>query len=260
MRRITIIVLGIALLSAIAASVGIFSQAVHEPATITSVRGEEVRLYGKGVYFHMSAEVAPQGIAQDVVTLFVAIPLLLISLVMYRRGSLRGRILLTGTLGYFLVTYLFFTLMAMYNQLFLLWVVLLSLSFYGFLIAFSSIDFEVLVLRIKSGFPLKMLSIFLMFTSVVIGLLWLSIVIPPLIDGSIPAAVEHYTTLVVQALDLSILLPASFIAGYQLFKKYPLGYKFASVYIVFLSILMTALTAKIVAMALLGYNVFPLFL
>lgn len=35
------------------------------------------------------------------------------------------------------------------------------------------------------------------------------------------------------------------------------GYMFAPVYFVFLSLLMTALTAKVIAMALLGYQVIP---
>ncbi|MCF7944944.1 MAG: hypothetical protein K9L75_05360, partial [Spirochaetia bacterium] len=36
-----------------------------------SIRGEEVSIYGKGLYRHMSEEVAVQGIAQDYITLFV---------------------------------------------------------------------------------------------------------------------------------------------------------------------------------------------
>lgn len=257
MKKLIILTIFIALLSSVAASIGIFNTSEHEAGKITTVRGTEVQLYGKGVYFHMSAEVAPQGIAQDVVTLLIGIPLLIISLVLYRRGSLVGQVLLTGTLGYFLVTYLFFTMMAMYNQLFILWVVLLSLSFYAFVISFRAIEPREFVSKISTKFPTKTTGYFLMFTAIIIGLLWLSIVVPPLITGTIPTAVEHYTTLVVQALDLSILLPASFIAGYLLIKRNRGGYKLASIYIVFLSILMTALTAKIVAMAILGYNVIP---
>jgi hypothetical protein len=256
-KRLTILTILIALLSSLAASIGIFNTSEHEAGKITTVRGTEVQLYGKGVYFHMSAEVAPQGIAQDAVTLFIGIPLVVISLLLYRKGSLMGQVLMTGTLGYFLVTYLFFTMMAMYNQLFLLWVVLLSLSFYAFVISFRAIEPREFVSKISTGFPVKTTGYFLMVTAIVIGALWLSIVVPPLITGTIPTAVEHYTTLVVQALDLSILLPASFIAGFLLIKRNPGGYKLASIYIVFLSILMTALTAKIVAMAILGYTVIP---
>lgn len=94
--------------------------------------------------------------------------------------------------------------------------------------------------------------------SVAIAFLWLSIVIPPLLDGSIvPRQVEHYTTLIVQGLDLAVLLPAGLISGLLLLRARPSGYLFAPVYFVFLSLLMTALSAKVIAMALLGYNVIP---
>jgi hypothetical protein len=256
-KTITILVYLIAVLATVATSIGIFSGGGPGTSTITSVRGEQITLYGKGVYHHMSAEVAPQGIAQDVVTLFIAIPLLLTSLFLYRKESLLGSVLLTGTLGYFLVTYLFFTMMAMYNQLFLVWVVLLSLCFYAFLIAFKSLDERALAAIIEHRIKIRLSGGFLIFCSVSIALLWLSIVLPPALSGNIPNQVEHYTTLVVQALDLSILLPASFIAGVLLIRKRPFGFKLSAVYYVFLSILMTALTAKVVAMAILGYNVIP---
>jgi hypothetical protein len=254
---ITCISILIVILSAFAAAVGIFSKGGPGPSKFMSVRGNEVELYGKGVYHQMSAEVAPQGIAQDVVTLFIAIPLLLISLCLARSGSMRGKVMLAGTLGYFLVTYSFFTLMAMYNELYLLWVLLLSLSFFGFLSALRSVNALGLYAAIDPRLPARFIGGFLMFTAIAIGFLWLSIVGPSAITGIIPVEVEHYTTLVVQALDLSILLPASFIAGLLLYKRQALGFKLAAVYIVFLSILMSALTAKVIAMASLGYNVIP---
>jgi hypothetical protein len=256
-NTITLLSVLIIICSAIAASIGIFSNSGPGPSKIISVRGHEVNLYGKGVYHDMSAEVAPQGIAQDVVTLFLAIPILLVSLYFYRKGSLRGKIILTGTLAYFLVTYLFFTLMAMYNQLFLLWICLLSFSFFAFILSFNTLAIDEISIGKKRPFPSVGLGSFLMFTSIAIAILWLSIVVPPALSATIPVQVEHYTTLVVQALDLSILLPVSFIAGLYAYRKTPYGYKLALVYIIFLSLLMTALTAKIIAMFNLGYNVFP---
>jgi hypothetical protein len=254
---ITTIVLLIALLSGIVAYTGIFSSGGPGPSSYTSVRGEEVILYGKGVYKDMSAEVAPQGIAQDVVTLFIAVPLLLITLWHYRKGSLRAKVLLTGIVGYFLLTYCFYTLMAMYNQLFLIWVILLSLSFFGFILLYKSLDGRELARNIHEKYPAKFTGAFLMFTAVMISLLWLSIVLPSALDGTVPVQAEHYTTLVVQALDLAIALPASFIAGILLYMKRDAGYALGSVYIVFLTLQMTALSAKIIAMAGLGYNVIP---
>jgi hypothetical protein len=91
-----------------------------------------------------------------------------------------------------------------------------------------------------------------------IALLWLSIIVPPLMDGSVvPKSVEHYTTLTVQGFDLSIFLPITFLSGLLLLKKRKFGYLMAGVTLVLLSLLMTALTAKIIAMALSDVNVVP---
>jgi hypothetical protein len=110
----------------------------------------------------------------------------------------------------------------------------------------------------KATTPVKLTGSFLLFSSVSIALLWLSIVVPPLLDGSIiPLQVEHYTTLIVQGLDLGVLLPGAFICGLLWIKKAEWGYLLAPVYFIFLSLLMTALTAKVVAMFLLNYNVMP---
>ena len=223
-----------------------------------SIRGENVKIYGIGIYQHMSADVAIQGIAQDYISLFVGIPLLLISLYGFRKGSLRSQFILTGILGYFLVTFLFYTSMAMYNVLFLLYVTLLSLSFFALLVSLLSFDLNNLINKFSIKTPNKFLGGFLIANSVLIALLWLSIIVPPLIDGSIyPFALQHYTTLIVQGLDLGLLLPLAFISGLLFIKNRPVGYLAATTYIIFLSILMTALTAKIVAMALNDVNVVP---
>ena len=81
---------------------------------------------------------------------------------------------------------------------------------------------------------------------------------PPLLDGTIiPLQTEHYTTLIVQGLDLAILLPSAVVSGVLFLRKKAIGYLLAPVYYVFLSLLITALTAKVIAMAILGYGVIP---
>lgn len=256
-RTITFLSILIAVFSCMATLTGTFYQDNGESYQYTSIRGKVVTIYGKGLYKHMSAEVAPQGIAQDYVTLFIGIPLLIISLWFARRGSTKGKYLLSGTLFYFMVTYLFYTVMSMYNQLFLVYVLLMGTSFYAFLLTLQSYNMGTLKEQFKSDTPYKTTGSFLIFSSVTIGLLWLSIVVPPIRKGNIPDQVELYTTLIVQGLDLGILLPAAFICGILWRKKAPIGYLLAPAYFVFLSILMTALTAKLLYMAQLGYNVMP---
>lgn len=257
-KSITVLSSVLIVFAIIAASIGIFSTGGPGPYEIETVRGETVTIYGQGLYKHMSLDVAPQGIAQDYITLFVGIPLLLLSLMWARKGLLKGRFLLAGTLAYFLVTYLFYLVMGMYNILFLIYTALFGTSFFAFAQTMASFNKELLGDRFRESTPVKWTGGFLIFNSIAIGLMWLGVVVPPLLDGSIiPEEVEHYTTLIVQGLDLGLLLPLSFVSGWLFIKKRPFGYLLAPVYLIFLSLLMVALTAKVVAMGLLGQNVVP---
>ena len=257
-RVLTVLVILIAFVAIAATTMGIFCTEGPGNYTYKSIRGKAVTIYGKGLYKDMSAEVGPQGIAQDYITLFLGVPLLLLSLFAARRGSLKGLFLLAGTLGYFLVTYLFYLVMGMYNMMFLGYVFLAGASFQAFMLTLLSFNPKRLPLLFSAATPVKTTGRFLIFNSLAIALLWLSITVPPLADGSIvPIQVEHYTTLIVQGLDLAILLPAAIIAAVLFIRKRPLGYLLCPVYFIFLSLLMTALTAKVLAMAMLGYNVIP---
>lgn len=248
----------IAVFSILAALTGILSGEGNGPYQYESIRGEQVNIYGIGLYRDMSADVAIQGIAQDYVTLFVAVPLLLISLFFARKGSLKGRFVLAGVLNYFLVTYLFYLTMAMYNAMFLAYVVLLSASFFALVLTILSLDISALPKLYNHKAPLKFTGSFLMFMATAIAMLWLGIVVPPLLNHKIvPVETAHYTTLIVQGFDLSLMLPASFLAGFLLLKKNAYGYMMANVTILFLPLLMLALIAKIIAMASQGVNVIP---
>jgi len=257
-QTITYLVISIVLLAAVAAAFGIFSAGGPGPYVYESLRGRPVEIYGRGLYQHMSAEVAPQGIAQDYVTLFIGIPLLIFALIRARTGSLGGRLLLAGTLGYFLVTYLFYLVMGMYNYLFLVYAALLGTSFFAFTLTMLSFDLPQLAGDFAATAPTKLAGNFLLFNTAAIAFLWLSIVVPPLLAGTVyPVEVEHYTTLIVQGMDLGLLLPLAAVSGVLLRQKTPSGYLLGPVYLIFLTLLMIALTAKLLNMGRLGYNIIP---
>lgn len=252
--RFSIIII---LLAAIASACGIFYTEGNRSYEFVSIHGKSIMIYGRGLYQHMSADVAIQGIAQDYITLFVALPVLTALVFIDRKTSLRNQLINSGVLGYFMVTYIFYMCMGMYNQLFLLYVILAGTSFFGFIKSVERIDKSKLEKSFNnnaSQFPAWVLIII----PIMIGALWLSIVVPPLLDGSIyPQSLDHYTTLIVQGFDLAILLPASFSIGILLLKRNIKGYLFGPIYLVFLSLLMLALIAKIVAMGMSGVPVGP---
>ena len=73
---------------------------------LTTFRGEQVTINARGSYYWDTVRTAAQMQANDLVTLALGLPLLAVSFFQPRRGSLRGRLLLTGTLGFTLYTYM----------------------------------------------------------------------------------------------------------------------------------------------------------
>jgi hypothetical protein len=251
-KSISILVLCIAVLSLVATTCGIFTNQGVGEYKFTTLHGQTITIYGKGIYGDNSASAVLQAIPQDIVTLVLGIPLLIISLFLTRKGLMKGRILLAGTLGYFLITYMMYTFIAMYNRLFLVYVILISTSFFAFILTLSSFNIATIGSYFNKKLPIKFVGGYLIFSTAMIGYLWLARVIPSLINNSVPLEVEHGTTLPVQAFDLAFFLPAIFLAGMLLIKRKPFGYMLAPIVTVSNALIMIALLSKGISMNLAG--------
>jgi hypothetical protein len=251
-----LVIVLIAVLAIIAGATPFLFAAGTGPTQFLTFRGETVVLHGYGPYRHMPADLAVQGLAQDLVTLLIAVPALLASLWLARRGSSAARVVLTGIVGYLFVQYVLYLAMATYNELFLVWVALVLMT--------SQALYRLLMV----GFPPTVdpppqpvrlyVGLFLIINGALIGLLWLSVILPPLLDGTLyPAGIAHLTTMVVPGFDLALFLPPSLLAGYAYLRNRPLGDVLAPVYAVFLSLQMTALLAKIIWMNAIGVSAGP---
>jgi len=260
----TLVIL-IIIFGSIASIYGFFSNnIVFENKTFQTINGETVTLYGKGLYYNDSISMVPQARAQDIVTLIIGIPLLIISLILLNKNSLKGRLLLTGTIGYFLYTYTSYSFLVSYNKFFLLYVALMSLSFFCFIINFTSNELKNLDVHFKQKFPKKYIGIFTIIVGAFICFLWLGMIIPS-IDKA-PAVLEQYTTLVIQALDLGFIFPVSILSGVLLLLNKSLGYLLAPVVIVKGATLLLAVAMMAVFQVLSGVNIsiiemimFPIF-
>lgn len=242
----------IVLLSLIAAGAGVFWQGEGSSYEFTSLRGETIMIYGHGLYRYDSFSYATQAISQDVVTLILGISLLIIGIFLCQKGSLRGQLLLTGTLGYMLYTYTSYTFLSAYNELFLLYVALFSLSLFTFILAMINLNPEKIRQQISKRFPRRGIAIFLWVIAGFLTLAWLGRIVPPLIAGKPPLGLESYTTLVIQALDLGIIVPVSTLTAILLWKKQPWGYALSAVVLIKGLTMGAALVAMIIGLILAG--------
>lgn len=195
---------------------------------ITNIRGEEVTINARGLYYWDTISTAAQMQANDLVTLVLGLPLLAVSFWLTLRGSLRGRIILTGTLGFILYTYITMCFGAAYNRLFLVYVALFSLSLFAFVLSMLSFDLQTLPQNFSKKLPRRWIAGLLFFAAAFLGLAWLGRIVATFSQDVIPA-LENTTSMFIQAMDLGIIMPTCILSGILLLRRSAWGYLLASV-------------------------------
>lgn len=199
-----------------------------QPYPLTNFRGEEVIINARGLYYWDTLSSVAQMQANDLVMLVLGLPLLSVSLWMTSRGSLRGRLLLTGTLGFILYTYITMCFGAAYNKIFLIYVALFSLSLFAFILSMMSFDLETLPARFSERLPRGWIAGLLFFAAAFLSLAWLGRIAATFTSGAIPA-LENVTSMFIQAMDLGVIVPLCILSGILLLRQSAWGYLLASV-------------------------------
>jgi len=198
------------------------------PYPITNFRGEQVMINARGLYYWDTLSSAAKTQANDLVTIVLGLPLLAISFWLASKGSLRGRMILAGTLGFILYTYMSMCFGAAYNSLFLVYVALFSLSLYAFILSMMSFDLKTLTAHFSEKLPRRWISGLLFFAAAFLAFAWLGRIAATFSPGTIPA-LENTTSMFIQAMDLGLIVPLCLLSGILLLRRRPWGYLLASV-------------------------------
>ncbi|HXN01699.1 MAG TPA: hypothetical protein VN973_07415 [Candidatus Dormibacteraeota bacterium] len=249
---ITALSLVIAALAVVATTGGILTAFGHTHQTFLTLRGETIRLQGGGLYGHESVSVAAQGVGMDLVTLFVATPLLLLASYLAARGSLRGQLLRVAAFWYFTYSYLVITFGVAYNSFFLIYVALLSASLAGLILSLLSVDVGRVTSHMSPRFARRTIASIVLVISGMFLLLWLGRIVPSIATGAPPIGLESYTTLSVQAADLGIVIPLSIVTGILMLRRQSIGYLLAFPVVLFTATMGLGLVGMVMAMAALG--------
>ncbi len=253
-KNITILVLIIILLTIVVSLIGLLSNGENDKYSFTSITDESVEIYGHGIYKNDSVSVVAQGKASDFITLIVAVPLLTLSLFFTIKNSFRWKLVLLGILGYFLYTYTSYVFLWTYNPLFLLYIALMSTSLFAFILCITSFNIEKLPSKFNNKLPVKSLGIFQIVIGLIVGFMWLSDITLNLINNTPPENLQHYTTLVIHALDLGFFIPIVVLGGVLIIKRKPFGYLLTSITLIKLSMLLLTITAMIINLLLFNQN------
>ena len=228
-------------LTLVASGVGLFWHPSGEPMAFTTLHGEQVEIYGRGLYRFDTAFNAPILRGTDAVLLFVGLPALVGAMqwAQWRgqsrseRASLRGQMVLAGVLSCFLYASVSRTFGAAYNELFLVYVAWLSASLYAFILAMVSVDLAQVSIQVGPSLPHRSIAYFL-FLMGLSPVVWLIEIVAGLAQGEVPHLLASYTTDVTTALDLGVITPACYLAGVLLLRRRPLGYLLVTVLLILL--------------------------
>lgn len=234
----------IAALALIAAGFGLFTPNDGSRVSYTTVRGETVEIWGQGLYKYDTPIGATGFTAADLITLSLAIPMLIISILMVRRDSLKGGLTLTGVLAYFLYNYTSMGFGTAYNNLFLVYVIIFSASLFGLILALLAFDVQTLRSHFGSGLPRNGIGIFLIVSGIILSLVWLVLsIIPALIANTAAPEAYYYTTFITATVDIGVVTPALILAGVLIRRDAPFGYLLSATMLIFTCILGANLTA-----------------
>lgn len=192
---------------------------------ITSLAG---LLYGTRGLYQADPALLPQFLAQDAVGLALALPLLVGSMALARRGSARGVLLWAAMLFYLVYWYYFYLAGVRFGPLFLVHAALVASSLFALLALLARLDPDAVRVRFSDRFPHRVVASVLLLVGGAFALLWIVDIARRTASGEELGMVPR----AVYAIDLVLMLPAAIAVGLGLWRRSAWGYTLAGVVLV----------------------------
>ncbi len=210
----------IVILTIVVSGVGLFWTDGGSPFTVNSMYGNEIELYGNGIYKNDNAFLAPIFRGTDCVTLFLTVPLLLFFIYMDKKQqTFKSLLRLTSFLFVILYYAVNLAFGVIFNELHLVYTLLLSTSFFTVLICIQLLkdkyekEFSI---TFKATLGLK---VFIVISGIMLFVAWLPDIINAHISGKPLAYLENYTTSATYIIDMGFISPLLFLSLYLLKRK-----------------------------------------
>lgn len=237
----------IALLAGTASGLGVFLRGSGASASATSIRGETYSYATDGVYAYNAVRVVAEGVGWDAVTLFAAVPALLVAAWFVARGSLRARVAALGILGYLAYQYLMYAVFWALGPLYPLFVLILPLSLVGIAWSWSTVDSAALADQVATTFPRRGLVGFGITAALLLVAMWVPRIATGLAGDYAGAGLLGTPTLAVQALDLGLVVPLSAGTAVLVARRHRAGYLLAPLFTVKAATMAGAILAMLIS-------------
>ena len=213
---------------------------------IASVAG----IFLKSIYARETPSGAAQAIGQDIVNL-VAVVVLFIAAYFVSKGSVKAFLIWSGVLLYLLYGYIIYAFDVHFNSLFLIYVVIVGLSFYALVGSVIHMHLDDFQSSFSANTPVRLVSVFFLVLGILFYLLWLREDIPALVTGMIPPSVTeaNVPTNPVHILDIGLFIPALLLTALLLWRRKLLGSLLAGSLLVFCTLMETVILSIFLAMS-----------
>jgi hypothetical protein len=172
--------------------------------------------------------------ANDLITLVVAVPGLIVATLMVRRGSARARLVWMGLLAYMLYNYVFYLYGATFNRFFLLYVALVALSITALIVSVANLDVQAISQAFHPRTPVRWIGGYMLLFALLLGGLWIGMSLSFVVTGQVPTPITQtgHPTGVVFATDLSLLAPGLLAGELLLWRRQPWGFVLSAVMLI----------------------------
>ncbi len=158
----------------------------------------------------------------DLATLLLAVPVLAVALVLARRGSDGARLVWFAVLAYNVYNYAFYLFGTAFNEFFLLYAALESLSLLTLAFAIPVIAAIHWPVRRNRA---RLVAGYMAVVGVMFAAMWVAQAVQFLVSGTVPKVIgdSGLHTSIVFALDLTLIVPAMLIGAVLLWRGHPAG-------------------------------------
>jgi hypothetical protein len=195
-----------------------------------------------------------QGIAQDIVDLYLMVPLLFVTGFFVNNRNKFFLYAWAGTVLFIAYTYAIYCFAIHFNFLFPLYCFTFGVAIYSF-IYFISLHISGEARQwYDDKVPARLTGIFLLLVAVSFYFLWFSEILPAIMQHTLPPSLVETGLLInpVHVIDISLFLPGMIIIAVFLFRQKPIAYLLAPVLLVFCILMYTSIGILVIIMKLKG--------
>ncbi|SHI93487.1 hypothetical protein SAMN02745163_01053 [Clostridium cavendishii DSM 21758] len=224
LKGIDILIIFIIILLIVITILGLCSFGTDKSYVIINQYGDNVKIFGNGIYAHDSYFKAPIFIGTDCTILFLVVPMMIFALIReIKKRTIKSKLFLTSFTAIVLYYATSIAFGVTYNSLHLLYIALFSNSLFAIIILIKSTRANE-IQKVQKNISLSNgLSIFLILSGSSLFVAWLPDIITSLTSGKSLELIEIYTTEITYVLDMGVISPMIFISLFLLKKKDGLG-------------------------------------